>query len=332
MKQLFTLLLFTLVIIRANSQTPIMVCNGNGAPCTPYYNLDAAINSANPGGYVYLPGGTFTLTTTIDKPLNIIGAGANPDSSQVTGATFISGNLDMSATSTGSLVEGLYISGYITTPDSIINCVFRRNYIPAFAYSAGGVQGQYMVNFSEITNCYLGLPGYGSGSGRGCYIGNCVVLYLNDFISSTISHCDFVPSGGHCGHNINNSTFSNCIFQSIFGHPYYGFGNCASLSNVLLAGSEPGYYHSNVFIGTCSDVYASGLCPISYNPFLETSFYTMSSLPLGSDNTVRGIFGGNNPWKMGMVPSNPHIYFKQIPPNTNVSGQLPISIKVRAEN
>ena len=45
-----------------------------------------------------------------------------------------------------------------------------------------------------------------------------------------------------------------------------------------------------------------------------------------------GVFGGSFPFKDGLVPSNPHIFFKNISSITDNTGNLPVQIKVRAEN
>jgi len=55
-------------------------------------------------------------------------------------------------------------------------------------------------------------------------------------------------------------------------------------------------------------------------------------LSAGSDGTEIGIYGGNSPYREGAVPSNPHIYFKQVSTQTNSNGQLPVQFKVRTSN
>ena len=50
----------------------------------------------------------------------------------------------------------------------------------------------------------------------------------------------------------------------------------------------------------------------------------------GTDGTDIGIFGGDTPWNV--IPSNPHIYFKNISGATNAAGDLPVEIKVRSGN
>jgi hypothetical protein len=52
----------------------------------------------------------------------------------------------------------------------------------------------------------------------------------------------------------------------------------------------------------------------------------------GTDGSDIGIYGGNYPWKEGGVPFTPHYQFKKVNGTTNSSGNLPIQIKVKAQD
>lgn len=65
-----------------------------------------------------------------------------------------------------------------------------------------------------------------------------------------------------------------------------------------------------------------------------SNFRIRSNLPYfngGTDGTQLGIYGGSFPWKDGSVPFNPHIQFKNIPNATDAFGNLPINIRVAAQ-
>ena len=53
---------------------------------------------------------------------------------------------------------------------------------------------------------------------------------------------------------------------------------------------------------------------------------------VGNNGTAVGIYGTNSPTPIGWVPSNPHIYFKQVQGQTSADGRLQINFKVRAGN
>ena len=52
----------------------------------------------------------------------------------------------------------------------------------------------------------------------------------------------------------------------------------------------------------------------------------------GNDGTDIGIYGTIEPFIDGGVPINPHIQFKSIGTSTNAEGDLPINIKVAAQD
>lgn len=56
---------------------------------TVYTTFDAAYNDAADDDYIYMPGGTFSLTNPIMKRLHIYGAGAIQDSCNLTGITIL---------------------------------------------------------------------------------------------------------------------------------------------------------------------------------------------------------------------------------------------------
>lgn len=330
MKYIFLVLFSSFCLSTQAQQSPIMRCNPSGTVCTPHYTLDDAVNSASPGEFIYLPGGTFTLGVIINKSLNIIGAGMNPDSSLATGITIINSDLNISQAASQSFFEGLKIIGNVTTPDMILSCTFSRCSWNQFNWAAGATPNPQgvIIQYSEIVNCYI----YNMNSGLGCMISNCILDFASDMSQSTFQNCDFLYHPGHQWANCHNTNFISCIFGSIYGHPIQGGSNVFSSYNVLLAGTEPGYLHSDSLVSSCLNIYANATCPTAYLPTSETAFQLNPAVPLGFGNSPRGIFGGSDPWKMGAVPSNPHIYFKQIPQYTNTNGQLPVNIKVRSEN
>lgn len=52
---------------------------------------------------------------------------------------------------------------------------------------------------------------------------------------------------------------------------------------------------------------------------------------VGLNGTDCGIYGGDNPYKEGAVPMNPHIWYKNIPNITDNQGKLNIKIGVTAQ-
>ena len=105
-------LLLSILAITATigfGQTPqiaLVKPNGN---TTIHSSLGAAYDAASNDDYIYLPGGYFG-TLFIDKKLNIIGAGYNEDSTQVTGITKLDYIIVYQGAQNGS-IEGINFVG-----------------------------------------------------------------------------------------------------------------------------------------------------------------------------------------------------------------------------
>ena len=78
-----------LVINNAISQNLIAVQNGGTTSF--YSSLDSAVNNAQNGDTIYIPGGNYTINDTINKRIHLVGSGIHPDSANVTSMTLISG-------------------------------------------------------------------------------------------------------------------------------------------------------------------------------------------------------------------------------------------------
>ena len=109
----FIIFLLALVAATGSSfgQKLIAVQNENNASF--YRTVDEAIENAVSGDYLYLPGGSFTISKPINKTLHIYGVGHNPDSCAATGITHLSGEINISGESDYGSLNGLLISGNI---------------------------------------------------------------------------------------------------------------------------------------------------------------------------------------------------------------------------
>ena len=119
--------------------------------------------------------------------------------------------------------------------------------------------------------------------------------------------------------NYCSNTFYNNI---LIGAPKFNNGcgfNMTEANTISL--SSPG----EVFIS-----YTAG----TGYPFLDNYHLknTCVGKNAGTDGTDVGIYGTSQPTSEGWVPSNPHIYFKQIDSQTGTNGTLKIQVKVRTNN
>ena len=363
MKNLSLLILSLFLFSNAyTQQAPIMVCNPAGTTCAPYNTLNEAYTAANNDDYIYIPGGTFQLDSTIKKKINIIGAGFHTDSSLATGKSIINGDIKLGEGCDGSSFEGMYIGG------SFIN---------------SETSGNFQNNYIQISKCNFN--GFGM-SNTNCIFNNCIVinsisrgpLYFAHPSQTTNFGNDNLISNSFFSSlfKVNNSTISNCIVSSIQASSCWiagtnaTFYNCtnSTIKNCFLENGVNGLSNTNCSLyGGCSNITMlnnifrksdgsgdlGGTYTGSGNQFNQTNlsnhFETATSWGYdesknynlktgtsgknaGIDSKDIGIYGGSIPWVDGAIPSNPHIYFKNISNATNPNGELPAQIKVRIGN
>lgn len=350
MKHILFIIIISFYVDQLSAQiSPVMVCDPTGINCNAYYNLDSAIEAANPQDYVYIPGGSWSISIVINKPLKIIGAGFHPDSTQVTGMTSISGNMIFTNTTEGSLLEGFFLSGIISaasSSDTLKNFIIRRVSLehthPAYAIVPVNIW-THMEN-CKFTQCVVRHGIFSAPTVVGNIIENCILGQVRGLYNSTIRNCVFIynPYEGTVRSYglVENSIIKNCIFLSSVGSDnYYTNTGVVFNNNLVLLNNNANVGFSSPVnciydIGNCVAHFDSCNLITTYNN--NDLFYrlraTSSAKNSGDDGTDIGIFGGNSPWKIGALPTNPHIYFSSIPNSTNSVGQLPLQVRTRIEN
>lgn len=307
---------------------------------------DSAYSKANNGDFIYLPGVTLSNQIHINKKLFIFGSGHHPDSSFVTGKTIFSSNLFIYAGASGGSIEGVQVlsSTIFNYGNKIQNYTIKRCYLTDIlfsSYSSPIVDSlpEYIYVEESILNSSTG---YGTkniffnktiitntiNNFKNSTFKNNIFLRVNQAFSSTfqnttntlfennifLDYNPLEPNSGNCGNtHLNNLKYSNANFN--------GSTNCP----VNLA-------QGNISTANISDIFILMPSPV----FAYTNNYhlkpTCPGVNAGTDGTDVGIYGTIQPTSEGWVPSNPHIYFKQVAPQTNNSGQLQIQFRVRTNN
>lgn len=289
---------------------------------TPTPFVDAYNASAN-GDTIYLPGGLFAPPASINKRLVIYGAGHYPDSTATTGVTTINGRLTLEENADNTVLQGLNVTEYIyfadnKRVDSVV--VYRCNTVGILI--AGG--------YDTATNC------------RG------VLLYQNVAVNIILSHGTnprvFNNICSSIGNSASNAWIRNNKVDVISEISYslienntiaqYQSWNCnfnTLRNNILSFGA---YADNSTWLNNYSSVDWNNLFVKQTVWFSYTDDYhlkTPGNYP-GTDGVQSGIYGGFYPYKEGSVPSNPHVQTKNIPLQTDVSGQLNVQLKVAAQN
>ncbi|HOO24901.1 MAG TPA: hypothetical protein P5206_02995 [Paludibacteraceae bacterium] len=296
-----------------------------------------AYNASASGDTIYLPGGSFNPPAEFTKTLSIIGAGHYPDSSVVTGKTFINGNIVLKEDADNCLFEGVHITGTFSTANNE-----AVDYLTVKSSSIDGnisFQGD-LSNPSKnisIIRCVV----------RHCNLGNAQNAY---FANSIISNGSLTKSSGNLFENniiLRSPTYNTFVF--IDG------GNNIIKNNVIKTAEYTNHisngigntYYNNLFVSSGPSLGANAVASGNYyNVGADTIFVNQTGITfnyshdyhlkqpevwIGTDNTQIGIYGGTFPYKEGAIPSNPHFQEENIAP-TATSGQLNVQIKVAAQD
>jgi hypothetical protein len=342
-KQLFYAILFFIGLSATAQQAPFMVCNSLGTTCAPYTTLDLAYAGASSGDYIYLPAGEFTLTPQINKVVNFIGAGFDTNASAATGITRISGNLVLTPAANNSTFEGFYLTGNFLNSATVSNISFSYlNFNRTDPQSPGNnsVWNNCLIKNSVVREyLYFGNNGvYGANN----IVMNSIVNSIHSTILSTIKNCivSTYSSTGHCFVGIQSSTIKNCIIggQGLNGNSVVNsnvnfINNATTAPAGQLVFSNAGCVETNNTYGiTAANTFATATL-FTYNQAFNYDVKTTSPANNGGDDMKdMGIYGGNIPWKVGAIPSNPHIAAKNISGTTDSSGNLPVQITVTTQN
>ena len=319
-----------------------------------YTRLDSAIVHASNGDYVYIPGTSMMSigTLTIDKSVNLVGAGINPDSCLATGTTILTGNIIFVAGADNGSMQGIMLTGYLAFGSSLSNQHLSGFYVSrcnlATVYLSYNGADTTTSSFLFRENIIRGHV-YG-GHSNAIFKNNIFEGQLNYFDGATFANNDFLwGSQSTLNNNVRNSTFSNNIFRnSCFAH--YGYYTIYCTDNnyynnlyngpmlffndyysCIANNNGIGFITGNLENVSNSQIYtdqAGGTYDIHHNYHLTPDSPGKNA---GTDGTDVGIYGGSEPFKDGSLPVNPHIRYKSVAGSTNPNGTLNIHFKVETQ-
>lgn len=323
MKKLLTLLTISF-ITSTFAQQKLIAIKGTVTD-TIANTLSQAIDIAQPGDKIYLPGGYFSHTPAIEKEVYIIGTGFQ-DGQNVTGKTTINGNLTLGIGANGSTFEGFYLTDWFTQTGSTVSdniTIKRCNMLGTYP----AVYSQY--NNSSFINCVVRETLHLGWSNGGTYgqqnvIENSFVPRLYRAQYSTIKKCIISGYIDEC----DNVTVQN----NIFGKPNDCYliwlsGNITFENNIIpqtcLSGFGDGVISelNSIGFGTINTLFVNAT-DFSFNPLYN--FHLLSPF---SGTSTAGIYGGSNSWKDGSLPIIPNI--EQNSSYLDVqAGQFKLNVKV----
>jgi hypothetical protein len=314
-------------------------------------NLTTAISAAAAGSDIYLPGGvTFAATYTINKKLNIYGAGTYTAGTTVTGISSIE-QIMFDAGSDSSNVEGIKsfcnISPYWTS-GMVSNITFRKCYFTEMLLATDYRASTNNINFKDcIFTNDVGYTAWISSTNKLVNFYNCIFVAMSNYSYATMLHsynakyynCVFhlIPSSSYLfgyGGGQNNY-FENCIFRN--GTQIYSLGRLNMFVNCLTTAPQPSWGSENVadkcLINQNKDSIFTSIVT-SDNTFSQSNDYHLKSTcagkNYGTDGTDVGIYGTSSPYKDLAIPIIPLITGYNTAIKT-VEGKLEISVDVKSQ-
>lgn len=345
MKKIILILFIVLICCNWTSNAQNLIAVQNNSTPSFFTSLDSAIIHSQNGDTIYLPGGNFSLTTTIDKCLHIIGVGHNPDSAIGCGRTIITGNLNLSQDASGGSLWGISLTGNGNIQVIAANTMISNYTIKRCNFVSVGING-YCSSWIVIENVFYGMSSSSNGASN--------FIILNNFIQGTVCSGQYGISNSIIKNNIftglaNFSYGSGCwplhaTYSTIENNIFTSNGNqhslalcsfCFVYNNLFvetLQSPLPSQYSNNIDGQNQSSIFIY-LTATAY--YYTDDYHLQPTCPgknAGTDGTDIGIYGGAFPWKEGSIPFNPHIQYKTISGATDVNGNLNVNIKVAAQD
>ena len=332
MKKLFLTFAFAIVATLTAMAQQISVVSTTGAT-TLYRTLQDAIEGADPGSVIYLPGGGFSIADSvkINKKLTIIGIGHKSNNDNVDGVTTISGNLFFNEGSSSSAVIGCYITGDVNigedgNVDNVLITYCNLNGIGVInnlcmetTVKQNYIRGSAVFNGSKATvsNNIVG-GGIGKVNG-GQILNNIIVGHYHDGTPGRF-HLDYGCIGASNslikGNLITTTTnYSNdaYYFQMLIG------GNNTIISNM----SKYDFGDDCINLGEVdwNNVF------VKYNGVSATSNFHFKEDYTQYEGQV-GIYHGT--FNDNQLAPVPYIVDKRVDEQTDASGKLNVKIRVKA--
>lgn len=288
-----------------------------------YRTLQEAIEGADPGSVIYLPGGGFDLPddVRITKKLTIYGIGHKIQTENPDGYTTINGNIFFDKDSDGSALMGCYVTGTVhvgqdgnEVDDVLIRCNNINHVWVAGNCKGTNVNQNYLregANFNEA----------------GGWVTNNVTRFVRDlddgFISNNIitsrsNLYDYYGSINKAIYICDRTIITNNI---ILDGAIHSGNECSASGNMCLADwgvgfinvSGEGFDWKNVFVDY------QGVTPNSDFHFKDEYKQYEGKV---------GIYHGN--FSDDQLAPIPYIVRKIIPEHTDAEGKLNIKIRVKA--
>ncbi len=348
-KYLFSVSLLVLFILIGNYAKAQVFVVENASETKTYKTLEEAVAAAKGGDNIYVPGGvhhiegtwrgydgrgTFKNTLAITKPVNIMGAGYYDGGE----SSKIAGKLVFTKKATGALVSGILFNDMIYI-DSISNMTINRcGFLDDFRMS--GVGGYNLINECEFSD-EINIQGISGAVAKltASFTKNIIKKYTSYLQSCTFKNNIFLNGEGYFLERSGNCTYENNIFYFNKNEEFdynYEYGsylptNSTFKNNLFIGGHfKQDISYNNTFLNNIVDQKFSTVF-VNGNGGDYHLKATCLGKNAGTDGTDVGLYGTTMPFKENRVPSNPHFIVKSIATETDQNQQLPVYLKIEAQ-
>ena len=333
---IWVFLLACLAVTSVNAQVFLIE---RGASSFTYPNIKAAVDALQDGDKLYLPPGIFSLeayswtgynanesypnTLAVGKKVAIYGAGYNQGASST---ILRNGSFRFIQGATGSSVTGVRFDGPIYL-DKASNVNMSRCLFTSYVYFTDFSTNDY-VNECEFLQS----------------------INMSSQSSTVFTKCIF---NTNYGNGFHNSTLSNNLFMYQYG---FVFTNCSMINNIIVgnrndtntaltvSGTNNSFSY-NLWIGTImqynplnNNTFSNEITEVPFSATFEdfnSGNYHLKAASAGknaaNDGRDVGIYGTAFPFKESRLPSIPYFSVKAISPETDASGNLPVNLKIEAQ-
>lgn len=335
MKKTFIMTAIAVLLAVASATAQQIAVVSEGGETSVYQTFQAAIEGADPGSVIYLPGGSFPISddVKITQKITIIGIGHKIDGENVDGITTISGNIWFNEGSSCSAIIGCYITGnvIIGANDAEVNNIF----IKCCNLNAVQIMNNHCNETIVNQNYIRSTSDFGGSNGQ---ISNNIISSLKNMQNGKISYNIFlnyyrVPSGysynEYCV-SVSTSTIHNNVF--IPGDHY-----SSSWVHLIISGNDNIIYSNlykkevsleeeplNVNNADWNDVFVN----FNNGSISPNSNFHFKEDYIQYENQV-GVYANGVDFDKQIAPV-PYIVAKRIDQETDAAGRLKIQVRVKS--
>ena len=286
--------------------------------------LQDAINAAHDGDVIYLSDGSFgywdSSPIVINKPVRLRGVGNT--GSQLYSKVII--DIDGNPTLSSPIAEGVYFSNSVSVSKMLTGLEFKKCKISVLHFGddmpSALIDRCWIADTLDLSNLKTNNIRI-KNSKVGCLYSNynrdCACTFINCNIANTYAdNCWYVEAN-----------FVNCILDctDVRNSEYSGHVNSSFVLNTLKTLIRDGWdYYENEYYymegNTNQLIYSDCSCFFSAGRLKELGY-------LGTDGTVIGIEGGENPYTLEVSPSITQWSFQTDETKDNVTVNISVTSK-----